>query len=283
MSVRHSPTVRRRRLGAELRRLREAAGMTCEQAGEHLDCSSSKISRMETARVPARTVDVQVLCHLYRASEELTATLISLARESKQAGWWQQYDVLPDWFETYVGLEAAAATIRTYEIQLIPGLLQTPDYARALFEHSELNGPREVERSVSVRRARQEILKGDPVPQYWAILSEAALQRMVGGREVMRDQLRHLCTMGGLSNVTIQVIPNSAGAHPGMTTPFVILGFADREDPQIAFLDYLTGALYLEKLNELSRYELVFNHLVAVAMPPRQSVEFIEFAASQLA
>jgi transcriptional regulator with XRE-family HTH domain len=275
--------VRRRRLGAELRRLREAAGMTCEQAGEHLDCSSSKISRMETARVPARAVDVQVLCQLYRASEELTARLIALARESKQAGWWQQYDVLPDWFETYVGLEAAAATIRTYEIQLVPGLLQTPDYARALFEHSELNGPREVERSVSVRRARQEILKGDPVPQYWAIVSEAALQRMVGGREVMRDQLRHLCTMGGLSNVTIQVIPNSVGAHPGMTTPFVILGFADREDPQIVFLDYLTGALYLEKPNELSRYELVFNHLVAVAMPPRQSVEFIEFAASQLA
>jgi transcriptional regulator with XRE-family HTH domain len=283
MSVRHSPTVRRRRLGAELRRLREAAGITCEQAGEHLDCSGSKISRIETARVPARAVDVQMLCQLYRATEELTARLTALARESKQAGWWQQYDVLPDWFETYVGLEAAAATIRTYEIQLIPGLLQTPDYARALFEHSELNGPQEVERSVSVRRARQEVLKGDPVPQFWAILSEAALQRLVGGREVMRDQLLHLCTMSGLSNVTIQVIPNCVGAHPGMTTPFVILSFADRADPQIAFLDYLTGALYLERSNELSRYELVFNHLVAVAMPPRQSVEFIESAASQLA
>jgi transcriptional regulator with XRE-family HTH domain len=282
MSIRHSPTVRRRRLGAELRRLRESAGMTCEQAGEHLDCSSSKISRIETARVPARALDVQVLCQLYRASEELTARLVALARESKQAGWWQQYDVLPDWFETYVGLEAASATIRTYEIQLIPGLLQTPEYARALFEHSGLNGPRDVERSVSVRRARQEILKGDEAPQYWAILSEAALQRIVGGREVMRDQLHHLCTVSASHNVTIQVIPNSVGAHPGMTTPFVILGFADREDPQIVFLDYLTGALYLEKSNELSRYELVFNHLVAVAMPPRVSVDFIESAAGRL-
>jgi transcriptional regulator with XRE-family HTH domain len=282
MSVRHSPTVRRRRLGAELRRLREAAGMTCEQAGEHLDCSSSKISRIETARVPARALDVQALCQLYGASAELTGRLVALARESKQAGWWQQYDVLPDWFETYVGLEAAAATIRTYEIQLIPGLLQTPDYARALFEHSELNGPHDVDRLVSVRRARQEILKGDPEPQYWAILSEAALQRTVGGRDVMRDQLHHLATISGHRNVTIQVIPNNVGAHPGMTTPFVVLGFADRDDPQIVFLDYLTGALYLEKSNELARYELVFNHLVAAALPPRVSVEFIESVASQL-
>ena len=283
MSVRTSPTVRRRRLGSELRRLREAAGLTCEQAGDHLDCSASKISRMETARVPARAIDVQALCHLYGAGDEQMTVLVALARESKTEGWWQRFDgVLPDWFGTYVGLEAEAATIRTYEIELIPGLLQTAAYARALFESAEVRAPDEVEQAVSIRRSRQEVLRGDNPPQYWAVFSEAALHRLIGGPAIMRDQLLHVAEISELRHVTVQVIRADAGAHPGMCTPFVILSFPERSDPQVTFVEYLTGALYLEKREEVDQHNLVFNHLVAAAISPQQSVDLIRSTAKQL-
>jgi transcriptional regulator with XRE-family HTH domain len=282
MSVRSSPTVRRRRLGSELRRLREAAGLTCEQAADHLECSASKISRLETARVPARAIDVQALCQLYHAGEEQTGVLAALARESKTEGWWQRFDgVLPDWFGTFLGLEAEAATIRTYEIQLVPGLLQTEGYARALLS-SELRGTESVEANVAIRRSRQEILHGDNPPQYWAVLSEAALNRLVGGPAIMRDQLLHLTEVSELRNVTIQVIRADAGAHPGMVTPFVLLSFPDRADPEVTFVDYLTGALYLEKREEVDQFGLAFNHLVAAAISPQQSVDLIRTTAKQL-
>ncbi len=283
MSVRTSPTVRRRRLGSELRRLREAAGLTCEQAGDHLDCSASKISRMETARVPARAIDVQALCHLYGAGDEQMTVLVALARESKTEGWWQRFDgVLPDWFGTYVGLEAEAATIRTYEIELIPGLLQTAAYARVLFESAEVSAPDEVEQAVSIRRSRQEVLRGDNPPQYWAVFSEAALHRLIGGPAIMRDQLLHVAEISELRHVTVQVIRADAGAHPGMCTPFVILSFPERSDPQVTFVEYLTGALYLEKREEVDQHNLVFNHLVAAAISPQQSVDLIRSTAKQL-
>jgi transcriptional regulator with XRE-family HTH domain len=283
MSVRTSPTVRRRRLGSDLRRLREAGGLTCEQAATHLDCSASKISRIETARVPARAIDVQALCQLYGATEDQTAILVALARESKTEGWWQRFDgVMPDWFGTYVGLEAEAAAIRTYEIQLIPGLLQTEGYARALFEAAGLGAAESVEAKVAVRRSRQEILRGETPPQYWAVLSEAVLHRLVGGTEIMRDQLLYLVEMSELRNVTIQVIRWDAGAHPGMGPPFVILNFPDRADPEVTFVEYLTGALYLEKREEVDQYTLAFNHLVAAAISPQQSVEIVRTMAKQL-
>lgn len=281
MSVRQSPTVRRRRLGAELRRLREYAEMTCEQAGEFLDCSASKISRMETARVAARIIDVQALCQLYRVDDDTTARLLALAKEAKTPGWWQRFDDgVPDWFDTFLGMESVAASIRTYEIQLIPGLLQTDGYARALFEQSEL-AP-DVDRAVEIRSVRRGTLTGEQPPQYWAILSEGVLHRMVGGPGVMRDQLLHIAELSTRRHVTIQIIRNSLGAHPGMTTPFVVLGFPDRADPQVVFIDYLTGALYLEKPEEVDRYNLAFNHLVASAIPPRQSVELIVEAAKAM-
>ncbi len=283
MSIRTSPTVRRRRLGTELRRLREHAGLTCEQAGDHLGCSASKISRIETARVPARVADVQALGKLYRARADQLAVLVALARESKTQGWWQRFDgVLPDWFATYVGLEAEAVGIRTYEIELVPGLLQTEGYARALFESAELSPPVDVESAVAIRRSRQQILLGENPPQVWAVLSEAALRRTVGGPAIMRDQLLHLIDTCELRNVTIQVIRADAGAHPGMGTPFVILSFPDRADPQVTFIDYLTGALYLEKPEEVDQYNLAFNHLVAAASSPYRSLDLIRAAAKQL-
>jgi transcriptional regulator with XRE-family HTH domain len=283
MSVRTNPTVRRRRLGSDLRRLRDAAGLTCEQAAMHLDCSASKISRLETARVPARAIDVQALCELYHATEEQTTVLVALARESRTEGWWQRFDgVMPDWFGTYIGLEAEAAAIRTYEIQLVPGLLQTEGYARVLFETADVGTAESIEARVAVRRSRQEILRGDTPPQYWAVLSEAVLHRLVGGPAIMRDQLLYLLEMSELRNVTIQVIRWDAGAHPGMGTPFVILSFPDRADPEVTFVEYLTGALYLEKQDEVAQYALSFNHLVAAAISPQQSVDLIRTMAKQL-
>src|SRR3954452_2931665 len=209
MSVRQSPTVRRRRLGAELRRLREYAGLTCEQVGESLDCSASKISRMENARVAARIIDVQALCRLYQADDELCENLMTLAREAKTPGWWQRFDDgVPDWFDTFLGMESVAATIRTYEIQLIPGLLQTDGYARALVEAGELASAETVERSVEIRSVRRTTLTSENPPQYWAILSEAVLHRTVGGSAVMRDQLLHIAELGALRHVTVQIIKN---------------------------------------------------------------------------
>jgi transcriptional regulator with XRE-family HTH domain len=283
MTVRNSPTVRRRRLGLELRRLRELAGKTCEQAGDHLDCSASKISRIETARVPARTVDVQALCQLYGSSEEQAAILVTLARESKQEGWWQTFDdAFPDWFGTYLGLEAEAASIRTYEIQLVPGLLQTEGYARALYEVDEGDSPEEIEVAWTTRLTRQEILSGSNPPRYWVVLSEAALRRVIGGRAVMRDQLLHLADVTDLPNITIQVIANEQGAHPAMYAPFVILDFPERADPGVVYLEHLAGALYIDKPDQVDRYSVAFNYLVATALPPKQSMDLIRTVAKEL-
>jgi transcriptional regulator with XRE-family HTH domain len=286
MTVRKSPTVRRRRLGLELRRLREAAGKTCEQAGDHLDCSASKISRIETARVPARVVDVQALCQLYGAAEEQAANLVTLARESKQEGWWQTFDdAFPDWFGTYLGLEAEAASIRTYEIQLVPGLLQTEGYARALYEvheGNEGNKLEEIEVAWTTRLIRQEILDGGNAPRYWVVLSEAALRRVIGGRAVMRDQLLHLAEVTDRPNITIQVITNEQGAHPAMYAPFVILDFPERADPGVVYLEHLAGALYIDKPDQVDRYGVAFDHLVATALPPKQSTDLIRRVAKEL-
>jgi transcriptional regulator with XRE-family HTH domain len=283
MSVRHSPTVRRRRLGTELRRLREYAGITCEQAAEQLGCSTSKISRMENARVPARLIDVQALCQLYRADAALTEQLVQLTRDAKTPDWWQSFDdAVPDWFETFLGMEAAANAIRTYEIQLIPGLLQTEGYIRALLEQAVAQSAQNTERIISLRQSRQQLLHAEHSCTYWAIVSEAALCRLVGGPEVMRDQLLHVAELAELDNVTVQVIPNESGAHPAMATPFVIIGFPERADPDVVFLDHLTGALYLEKPHEVAVYDRAFNHLIAAALPPRQSVERIRAAGKSI-
>jgi transcriptional regulator with XRE-family HTH domain len=283
MAVRQSPTVRRRRLGTELRRLREYAGITLEQAAEYLKCSTSKISRMENARVPARIIDVQALCRLYRADDERCEKLAQLARDGKNPDWWQSFDSsVPDWFETFLGMEAAASTIRTYEIQLIPGLLQTEGYMRALLDHALHRSVQHTERTVSLRQSRQRMLHADKECTYWAIVSEAALCRMVGGPAVMRDQLLHVAEMAELDNVTVQVIPNDLGAHPAMGMPFVILGFPEVDDPDVVFLDHLTGALYLEKPPEVAAYDRAFSHLIATALPPRQSVDLIRSTGKKI-
>jgi transcriptional regulator with XRE-family HTH domain len=284
MTGEHSPTVRRRRLAAELRALREAARLTCEEVAEHMECSASKISRVETGRVSVSPRDVRDMLGLYGVDAQQRDSLVQLARESRQKGWWHAYsDTIQPRFATYVGLEDAAAEIRTYEVNLVPGLLQTEDYARTVINAGNLTGSQEdVERRVALRMARQPALTGDDPPQLWAVLDEAALRRTVGGRGLMRMQLDHLVELAGMPNVAVQVIPFVAGAHPGMGKPFVILAFPERADPDVVYLEDLTSTLYLEDVDEIDRYNMLFNHLRATALSFEESAALITSVAKEL-
>jgi transcriptional regulator with XRE-family HTH domain len=267
MASAQSPTVRRRRLALELRRLREAAKLTCEEVAERLECSASKISRVETGRVSVSPRDVRDMLEIYGVPETQRDTLVQLARESRQKGWWHAYgdSVLPN-FGTYLGLESAASEIRIYEVNLIPGLLQTEDYARAVISAGMVDKPRtDIERSVALRMERQHVSRTN-TPKVWAVLDEAALRREVGGPEVMRIQLEYLRELGGTRNVSLQVIPFRGGAHPAMGRPFVILAFGEELDPDVVYLEDLTSALWVENVEEVDRYNVFFNHLRATAL-----------------
>jgi transcriptional regulator with XRE-family HTH domain len=268
MASEHSPTIRRRRLALELRRLRESARLTCEEVAEHLECSASKISRMETGRVSVSPRDVRDVLDLYRVPDEQREGLVQLARESRQKGWWHAYsDAMQPHIATYVGLESAASETRIYEVSLIPGLLQTEDYARAVIRAGMMNSPREdIERRVALRMARQPAVTRDDPLKVWAVLDEAALRRCVGGPEVMRTQLEALLGQASLPSVQIQVIPFAAGAHPGMGRPFVILVFSDLVDTDVVYLEDLASALWVEDVAEVGRYNAFFNHLRATAL-----------------
>ncbi|MDX6390708.1 MAG: hypothetical protein QOJ73_1771 [Streptosporangiaceae bacterium] len=268
MAAEHSPTVRRRRLALELRRLREAARLTCEEVAEHLECSTSKISRIETGRVSVSPRDVRDMLDLYGVSSQQGASLVQLARDSRQKGWWHAYsDTIQPRFATYIGLESAASEIRIYEVTLIPALLQTEDYARTVIAAGIVGGDHDgVERNVELLMARQPPLTSDDPPRLWAVLDEAALRRTVGGAGLMRLQLDHLLDLSRLPNVAIQVIPFGAGAHPAMGRPFVILAFPERADPDVVYLEDLTSALYVEDVDEVDRYNMFFNHLRATAL-----------------
>ena len=267
MASAQSPTVRRRRLALELRRLREAAKLTCEDVAERLECSASKISRVETGRVSVSPRDVRDMLEIYGVPEDQRDSLVQLARESRQKGWWHAYgDSVQPHFGTYLGLESAASEIRIYEVNLIPGLLQTEEYARAVISAGMVDKPRaDIERSVALRMERQQVAR-TIMPKVWAVLDEAALRRQVGGSEVMRIQLEHLRELGGLRNVSLQVIPFGGGAHPAMGRPFVILSFGEDLDPDVVYLEDLTSALWVENVDEIDRYNVFFNHLRATAL-----------------
>jgi transcriptional regulator with XRE-family HTH domain len=286
MPARSSPTVKRRRLAAELRRYREAASLTIEEVAERLEWSTAKISRIENARVGVLPRDVKFLLTIYGLSDQDEAwdVLLNLARESRQRGWWQQYgEAVPDWFEVYVGLEAEAATIFGYDAEFVPGILQTEDYAWAVHQAqlvSATNG--EIDRLVKVRMARQEILRSSDAPQLWLILNEAVIRRVVGNGSVMRDQLERLIEASRMPNLTLQVIPFNAGAHAAMDGSFSLLGFPEPNDPQIVYIEYHTGSLYLERPAEVGRYSLMFDHLRASALPVDTSRSLMARVAEEL-
>jgi transcriptional regulator with XRE-family HTH domain len=283
MSRTPSPTVRGRRLRYELRRLREQAGLTRDETARRLDWSGSKITRIETGQSRAQTGDVRDMLDVYGVHGEEAEALVQLAREARKRGWWTAYnDVFTG---TYVGLEAEASAMRTYQPQIVPGLLETEDYTRALIRSALVRAePEEIERRVQARMARQEILMRPDAPEIWAVLDEPVIRRPVGGPAVMQAQLRHLIDAVGAPNskITLQVLPLSVGSHPGMSGPFVILDFPSGEDEPVIYLETATDGLYLEETAEIDRYSLMFDHLRASALSADESAAFIARMAAEM-
>ena len=271
------PTALRIGLGSELRRRRERAGISREVAGEALRASPAKISRLELGRVGFKERDVLDLLTLYGVTDETERTqFLALARRANAPGWWHRYsDLLPGWFETYLGLEQASTMIRTYELQFVPGLLQTGDYARAvtLLGHEDAE---DVERRVELRLRRQEVLTAPGAPTLWAVIDEAALRRSLNGPELLRAQLDHLLAMNELPNVSVQIAPLSFGGHAAAGGPFSILRFAEPDLPDIVYLEQLTSALYLDKRSDVEHYALVMDRLCAHIEPPDRTAAIID-------
>jgi transcriptional regulator with XRE-family HTH domain len=273
------PTVQRIVLGAQLRRLREGREMTTEQAAEAIRGSHSKISRMEHGRVGFKDRDVADLLTLYGVTDpDLRSSLLSLAREAGNPGWWHDYgDLLPHWFEPYISLEAAASVIRNYEVQFVPGLLQTEGYAREVIR---LGYPaitdQELSRRVELRIGRQRLLSRSSPPRLWAALDEAVLRRPIGSPAVMRGQVAHLIEMAENPAVTVQIVPFSVGGHSAAGGPFAILRFAEPELTDVVYLEQLTSALYLEKPADVDRYLEVMERLCVQAETAADSVKLLQ-------
>ena len=272
------PTVLRILLGAQLRRLREAKRITLEDAGRVIRASHSKISRLETGRVGFKDRDITDLLTFYGVTdEEDRGALRALARRANAPGWWHDYsDVLPPWFEAYVGLEEVATQVRAYEVQFVPGLLQSEDYARAvtLLGHSD-ELPRDIERRVRLRMARQAVLDKPDPPNVWAVVDEAVLRRPAGSPAVMHGQLKHLLDMAQRPNITIQVMPFQAGGHSAAGGPFSILRFAEPDLPDVVYLEQLTSALYLDKPEVVDSYLKVMERVCMEAATPADSLDAI--------
>jgi hypothetical protein len=266
-------------VGVQLRRLREFRGLSREQAGYEIRASESKISRMELGRVSFRTRDVADLLTLYGIAPDDPERdrLMALVRQANTPGWWHQYgDVLAQWFQPYVGLETAASLIRTYEVQVVPGLLQTADYARAVFHLGhQVTGP-DIERRVDLRMARQRLLRGDSSPTLWAVIDEAALRRPIGGTRVLRAQLEALVEATRRPNIRIQILPFQAGGHAAMGGAFTILRFPEEDLTDMVYIELLTSALYLDRQPDIDAYGEAMEHLCINARQPDQSVDVIE-------
>ncbi|MFI5530889.1 helix-turn-helix domain-containing protein [Kitasatospora sp. NPDC051853] len=270
--------VRRILLGSQLRRLRESRGITREDAGYQIRASESKISRMELGRVSFKERDVADLLSLYGVDDGAEReALLGLVREANKSGWWHSFnDVLPGWFQTYVGLEEAAAQIRTYEVQFIPGLLQCEEYARAVFSQTRpVITEEELERRLSLRMRRQKLLSDGPGPRLWAVIDEAALRRPVGGPKVMRAQVQYLLDVSEQANVVIQVMPFRFGAHAGESGAFSILRFPEQDLADVVYLEQLTSALYLDKRDDVDAYVQVMERLCVDSLTPEQTKDLL--------
>jgi transcriptional regulator with XRE-family HTH domain len=268
-----SPTVRRRELGALLRALRNEKGLTVEQVATSLLCSTSKVSRMETGHGAATARDIRDLCALYDVTDDAKRErLMTLAKEGKQQAWWQPYDLD---FSTYVGLEADATVLRYYQCTIVPGLLQTAAYTRAMAEAAIPKlAPERIIDLLEVKLTRQQVLTRQEPLRLWAVLDEAALHRVVGGAPVMAEQLDYLVEASARSNITIQLIPYGVGAHPAMDSTFNILEFAGAA-PKVVYVEGLVGYYYLERPPDIDRYQQVFDYLSTLALNPEDSVAMI--------
>ncbi|MER6828151.1 helix-turn-helix transcriptional regulator [Streptosporangium sp. NPDC000563] len=275
---RGSSTVLRIVLGAQLRRLREQRGITLEEAGHSIRASHSKVSRMELGRVSFRIRDVSDLLTLYGVTSDADREpFLSLVEKANLAGWWHNYnDVLPAWFETYVGLEESASGIRNYEVQFVPGLLQSEGYARAVIRLGFPSAsPEELDRRVKLRMARQRLLHRQDPPHLWAVLDEAVLRRPLGGAEAMCEQIDHILRALELPNVTVQIVPFSVGGHAAAGGPFSILRFSQPDLPDIVYMEQLTSAVYLEKRDDVDSYLEVMERLCIEAEPATRTREIL--------
>jgi transcriptional regulator with XRE-family HTH domain len=276
--ARSGPMALRIALGAHLRRLREASHITPAQAGDAIRATHSKISRLERGRSGAKQRDVADLLTLYGVTNEAEReTVLALARQAGTPGWWQQYsDVLPRWFELYVGLERAAAVIRTYEVQFVHGLVQTEDYARAVILIANSQAPKdEIDRRVSVRMKRKQLLTQRGGPELWTVLDEAVLRRAPSGPEVMRTQLEYLLEMTDLPNVTLQIVPFDVGPHAAAGGPFTILRFPEPYLPDLVYLEQLDSATYLDHPDQVVNYMAVMDQLCVQALSKKASIQML--------
>ncbi|GGZ95556.1 helix-turn-helix domain-containing protein [Streptomyces bluensis] len=278
-----NPTVRRRRLGQELRRLRELKGMTAEEVAERLLVSQSKISRLENGRRSISQRDVRDLCGVYEVEDHrVVDSLMQMAKDSRQQGWWHAFGDIP--YSVYIGLETDAASLRVYEPQVVPGLLQTPAYAEALIQGALPETPTtDVEKRVQVRLRRQERISADEPLRLWAVVDEAALRRVVGSRLIMREQLERLVEQSQRPHVTVQILPFDMGAHPGLNGQYAILEFPDAADSSVVYIEGVTSDLYLEKAHDVQRYSVMYEHLRAQALNAEQSRQFIADIAKEYA
>jgi hypothetical protein len=273
------PTVLRMLVGAQLRKLRETAGISREAAGYEIRASGSKISRLELGRVGFKERDVSDLLTLYAVSDPADRRLLlDLARKANAPGWWHRYsDLLPGWFQPYLGLESAAATIRAYEAQYVPGLLQTRDYARSVVMISHGSGtPEQVDRRVELRMQRQQLLTREDAPQLWVVVDEAVLRRQIGGPPVMRGQLAALIDATKLPTVRLQILPFTAGGHAALGGAFSLLRFPDQDLPDVVYVEQMTGALYLDKRDDVEEYAAAIERLCIEAEPPAHTVDILE-------
>ena len=272
------PTVLRMLLGAQLRRLREHATISRDDAGYHIRASGSKISRMELGRVSFKERDVTDLLEYYGVTDPAEREkLVQLTREANATPWYQKFqDVVPDWFHVFVGLEEAAQLIRVYEVQFVPGLLQTEEYARAIIMQGAPGvDPDEVERRVALRMGRQKLLTRENPPRYWVIMDEAALRRPMGGRDVHFAQIERLIDLVGEPNITLQVMPFRYGGHAADGGAFTIMRFPETDLPDVVYMEYLTGAHYIDKPEEVERYAAVMERLSVAGTSPDRTREIL--------
>jgi hypothetical protein len=278
-------TVLRMLLGAQLRRLREVAGIPAEKAGYEIRASRSKISRMETGRVGFKVRDVEDLLTLYGVTGgQQRSEVLALARRSNMPDWWARYgDILPGWFETYLGLESAAASIRSFEVQFVPGLFQTEDYARAVTRLGHKTAAaEEIERRVGLRVKRQDLLTRPGPPLVWVVMDEAVLRRPFGGTAVMRAQLRRLAEAAQMPHVALQVVPFDRGGHAGASGAFSILRFRERDLPDVVYIEQLTSAIYLDQRSDVEHYLEVADQLSGEALAPVDAMRFIDQVAKEI-
>lgn len=282
MSKQPGPSVRRRQLGAMLRQLRQDSGFTIKEAAEWLDMGEPAVSKIEKASVAIKATIIRALCQLYDVDATKLDYLLRLAKESNERGWWTAYrDTVPDWFRQYVGLESDALDIWNYETEYVPGLLQTPDYVRALMRANRPDMSKDdVERQVELRRERQERIGGGQPPKLHFYLSETVIRRLVGDTHVMGQQLQHLIDSSKLAYVDLRVVPFSAGLHPGMTGAFVMMQFPGDSGPAFVYLEHERGAIYQEDPGDIDRYTMIVAELEKLSLSPEDSYEMLSKAAS---